>query len=122
KPQALSRRDVVSTGRRRRTSLLRFSLLGEYMKKIACFSVVSIFVGLMLACGGLSNEEACNKIKSVCSGSSTAGGDGGVTVNVTAQCDPASFDKISNGDDVKDCIDKASTCADVTKCSLQGKP
>lgn len=89
------------------------------MKKPFVLVGTGLFVFLVMACGGLSNEEACNKVKSTCSASS--GGDGGVSGSVTATCNPDNFDKMSNASDVKDCIDKASDCNAVLQCMQTAK-
>ena len=90
------------------------------MKKPLIVLGTGIFVFLAMACGGPSNEEACNKVKSTCSAST--GGDGGATGSVSVTCDPNAFDKMSNASDVKDCIDKASDCAAVFQCMQTAKP
>lgn len=89
------------------------------MKKPLIVIGTGIFVCLVMACGGLSDEEACNKVNSACSSSS--GGDGGTSASVTVTCKPESFDKASNGSEVKDCIDKESTCSALTACLLKAK-
>jgi len=44
-------------------------LLGEpLMKKPLVVTGCALFVFLVMACGGLSNEEACKKVESLCSG------------------------------------------------------
>ncbi len=91
------------------------------MKKPLIVIGTGLFVFLAIACGGPSNEEACNKVKSTCSASS--GGDGGSSgATVTVTCEPDNFDKMSNASDVKDCIDKASDCAAIFKCMQTAKP
>jgi hypothetical protein len=97
-----------------RVSFLR----GTRMKKPAIVIGTSAFVFLVMACGGISNEEACNKVKSACSASST--GDAG-GVSVTVSCEPDNFDKMSNDSDVKDCIDKASDCNGMIACMAKAK-
>ena len=89
------------------------------MKKPVIVFGTGLFVCLVMACGGLSNEEACNKVKSTCSASS--GGDGGASASVQTSCEPDAFDKMSNASDVKDCIDKASDCNAVLQCMLTAK-
>jgi hypothetical protein len=90
------------------------------MKKTLIVLATGLFVSLVMACGGLSDEEACNKVKSLCS-ASTSGGDGGASSSVTITCDPNNFDKASNSSDVKDCIDKAKDCNAATACLLTAK-
>jgi hypothetical protein len=91
------------------------------MKKALIVFTTATFVALVMACGGLSNEEACNKYKSTCE-SSTTSGDGGASASVKVTCDPNGFDKMSNDSDVKDCIDKAADCSAATQCLLTAKP
>ena len=89
------------------------------MKKSLIVIGTGIFVCLVMACGGLSNEEACNKVNSACSSSS--GGDGGTSSSVTVTCKPESLEKASNASDVKDCIDKESSCNALTACLMTAK-
>jgi hypothetical protein len=89
------------------------------MKKALIVLGTGLFVGLVMACGGLSDDEACDKVKSLCN--SSTGGDGGASSSVTITCDPNNFDKASNGSDVKDCIDKAKDCNAATACLLTAK-
>ncbi|MBX3265016.1 MAG: hypothetical protein KIS78_33190 [Labilithrix sp.] len=90
------------------------------MKKPAIVTLTGLFVFLVMACGGLSNEEACNKVKSSCEASSSD--DAGVSSSITVTCEPSSFDKISNDSEVKDCIDKESECGALLACLQKGKP
>ncbi|MBX3210373.1 MAG: hypothetical protein KF764_35400 [Labilithrix sp.] len=89
------------------------------MKKPAIVTATGLFVFLVMACGGLSNEEACNKVKSTCNSSSS--NDAGASSTVTVSCEPSSFDKMSNDSEVKDCIDKASDCSGMLACLQKGK-
>ena len=89
------------------------------MKKPSIVLATGAFVFLVMACGGLSNEDACKKVESLCSASSEA--DGGASVSVKTTCNPDNFDKMSNDSDVKDCIDKASNCAAVIECMGKAK-
>ena len=64
-----------------------------FKKSLAVLAVVSSLVFVIAACGE-SNEDACNKFDSLCSGTtSTDAGASGADVNVVTKCDPNGFDK-----------------------------
>lgn len=93
------------------------------MKSLASLFVLAattLAILLATACSsGLSNEEACDKFKSLCN-TSTAG-DGGTGVTISVTCNPDSFDSIDNEDEVKDCLEGAGDCNAATACMLKGK-
>lgn len=91
------------------------------MKKAFVVLGSSMFVFLVMACGGLSNEEACKKVESLCSGGGSSS-DAGVTITTTLRCQPDGFDKMSNDSDVKECIEKASDCQAALTCMGSAKP
>jgi hypothetical protein len=85
----------------------------------ACSALLVVAVA---ACSSApSNEEACSRFQSLCE-SNTSDPDAGSSSSVTVTCNPDNFDKISNGDDVKECIVDAKDCAAATACMLTGKP
>ena len=90
------------------------------MKKSLIVVASGLFVFLLIACGGTSNEDACKKFDSLCKSPSGDAGPSGVTVTLT--CKPESFDKMSNDSDVKDCIDKAADCNAAVACLMKAKP
>ena len=89
------------------------------MKKPLVVTGCALFVFLVMACGGLSNEEACKKVESLCSASSSD--DAGTGASVTVTCRPDDIDKASNASDVKDCIDKAADCDAAVACMATAK-
>ena len=89
-------------------------------------TLASLFVAasiLALVACGTSNQDTCDRVASLCNGSSTKAVDGGsVTVTTKTTCTPDELDKVSNKDEVKDCIDAANDCTAVTACMFKAKP
>ena len=74
------------------------------------------------ACGSSdepSGKDICDRANKLCS--SMGGSGGGTSVSVTLTCDPSEADSISNKQDVKDCMDKATDCNGAFACMLTAK-
>ncbi len=91
-------------------SPLRLLLLG---------SLVLAGLAILPACSNDDGEEACKRVSSLCSGSTSS--DGGVSTTTTVQCDGKKLNDADNVDDVKSCVDGAKDCNAALGCLLQAK-
>lgn len=81
---------------------------------LLCFAPI-----LALACSSApSAQESCDRVKSLCNQSSSSDA-GSVSISVT--CNADALDKLSNADEVKNCIKDASDCNAATACMLKAK-
>jgi hypothetical protein len=94
--------------------------------KLASFfaksAIVTALVGgsffILPACSSSDGEDACKRVESLCSGSSSS--DAGTT-SVTVKCDGEKLNDADNAGDVKKCTDDAKDCNAAVACLAQAK-
>jgi hypothetical protein len=93
--------------------------------KLTILFVTSVVLGLVIlpACSNDDGEQACSRVESLCSGSSSSdgGADGGVSITTKVTCDGKKLDDASNHADVKSCVDGAKDCNAAINCIAQAK-